>query len=361
MTSFAGIFALAVILGNDDPLTDQQIAIVRNNNQHVSFVANDTAKAPPAAFGQGTSLGGGSSVSEVPVLQDLPVLSRAAVEQRVPARPAQARGPVLREYRLATRINSVPGLEKVVSLSLKNKTAADVLQWMNKQGVNFAVNVDSLPKNRITLNMTNVPLHEVLSTVGEVLGGSWDVRNKTLIFQKHSASRGFATFPAELPMLPPMGGMEFVPAQGFAAPEMNFTFEPPKFKLEEFKMDFDGQEEPMKVMKIRLEALTEDIKVQAKKGMMDEKLAKDLQTRIEATMKDCEVEAKVMAVQEVEVDKFLKSITKEQKELMKKQGFLKLSDLTDAQLKFLKAQPRSEAKQFNLMLMKGDEKIIIKN
>ena len=75
------------------------------------------------------------------------------------------------------------GMDKPVSVHFTSASAADVLKWLAKQNVNFVANVDKMPKSKITVNLTHVPLHEALETVAMSLGGSWQVNGSTLVFQ----------------------------------------------------------------------------------------------------------------------------------------------------------------------------------
>ena len=75
-----------------------------------------------------------------------------------------------------------------------------------------------------------------------------------------------------------------------------------------------------------------------------------------------ELNFKGMTFKRVDPEKFSQSMSKAQKDLMKKQGHLKFSDLTEAQKAMLfEGLTKDMPKDFTFMFNVKGEKIIIKN
>ncbi|HLO99855.1 MAG TPA: hypothetical protein VK171_14770, partial [Fimbriimonas sp.] len=69
-----------------------------------------------------------------------------------------------------------------------------------------------------------------------------------------------------------------------------------------------------------------------------------------------------LGFKKVDSAKLLKSLTDGQKEIMKKQGFLKISDLTKEQKEMIFTDPKAEIKgDFSFILNLDGEKLTIKN
>lgn len=395
-----GIAALAVAAnGFDqagiDPQVDKQYAIVKQNEQPVAqSTTNQNSTLAPTVDSQAT--GGTISFSTCPANTSFGITidfqgsvpgfqagaTTAQGNSIPPTPPAVATTPGLpgqisiqsgpapsiayalsgqaRPAPMMTRIyggdnlRSLKGMDRKVSVKFNNATAADVLKWLGKQNVNFVANVDSLPKTKITMNVANVPLHEALESVAESLGGSWQIKGSTLIFRNSFFGS-----------LGSMGGTYAVPAprmnmQGWqnASPFMKLKGMPDG---ELFKFD-DNQ---LKMLK-GLDGRTFDFKFDEKalkdmKGF-DGKLFKFDENQLKAFKDMKGFDGKAFTFKKIDVKKFLNSLTKEQKELQKKQGFLKASDLTEEQRKMLFDGPKAELPtDFTMMLNQDGEKIVIKN
>src|SRR5204863_3003491 len=73
-------------------------------------------------------------------------------------------------------------------------------------GVNFVTT--GIPKDaRISLSVTNVPVGEVIQTIGEALGGSFKKTGNTFVFQKGQNPFTFEMRDGTLPMLKNFQGL----------------------------------------------------------------------------------------------------------------------------------------------------------
>jgi hypothetical protein len=203
------------------------------------------------------------------------------------------------------QLKTIAGMDRLVSLSFDNTSSVDVMSWLVKQDVNFIVNIDTLPKKQLTLNLKNVPIHEALQTLADVLDGHWEVKGSTAIFRSGaSISNRFilATMPRIEGTLSPLSGKGL------------------NFKIES---DFPGGLAPL--------------------GMGYNNFSRTHESQPSKTI----IEA-------------MKSLTKEQKALQKKQGFLYIKDLTDVQKKAL-VIPVSSQKGLTFTYIINGEKLIIKS
>lgn len=416
MPLITGIAALALMpAGNEfasiDPQVDRQFAYVKTVPT-VSMEGGEDMQQPP------------SPPSTSALLSELPVAVQGRVESTTPAR---AYG-----YAVAPSFNnlgSLKGMDRKVSVSLNNVTAADAFKWLNKQNVNYVANLDSLPKSKISLNMKDVPLSEVLSSLAEVLSGNWQVKGSTLIFKggfgfslTTPGSMSFKSVPGTL--FQSMPHMREAPAKAFnfqgkaLSPkemeklhsELGKVYEL-KFDHDAFEkmhMDFEGKAlSPKEMEKLRtelgkvyelkfdkgaLEKMHKDFEGFNKDGKVwiwgDEKMSKEDKAKMEkevadamkahkgallklgeikgdqlkALKEDALAKSQAFGFKKVDSAKLLKSISPSQKELIKKQGFLKISDLTKEQKEMIFTDPKAEIKgDFTFVLNLDGEKLTIKN
>ncbi len=85
---------------------------------------------------------------------------------------------------LATRSTSeeVIDQDKKITVRFKNASVDEVLDWLSNQGVNFVT--AGVPKDlKVNLNVSDVPLNEVIGVIAEALGGSFHLKGKTYVFQ----------------------------------------------------------------------------------------------------------------------------------------------------------------------------------
>ncbi len=83
-----------------------------------------------------------------------------------------------------TKLEQDPALEKRVSVIFERASFDDVLRWLGTQGLNFAAQPDSpRPTARITLQVTDLMLRDVLDAISEVFGGTWDKKGDVYLFK----------------------------------------------------------------------------------------------------------------------------------------------------------------------------------
>jgi hypothetical protein len=333
MTTIAGLLALSMLSTGDDPILDRQFAHVKNNTNANISIDDIQSVAQAAKTVQGTKL-------ESTIAQGFhakPDSSVAAPAAFAPDAPAQNRA--LR-YAPLRGLKDIKGMSKSVSVNFENKTASDILKWMSKQGVNFAVNVDSLPKNRISMHMTNAPLHDVLSAVADVLGGQWSLRNNTLIFNQGHSFRAFAP------------GFEFQPFAPIEVPVNGSGLKPLGKHMVEHEVVKGLHEKALRRFGEEMPKVLGE--VERVRAAEMPRIREEIE-RVRAIDTPKAREAK-----RIEVKNFMNSITKEQKELMKTRGYLKISDLTEAQKALINYDPKSTGK-FEMQISVDNEKIVIKD
>lgn len=72
-----------------------------------------------------------------------------------------------------------------VSVSFRNATAREVLDWLKNEGVNFVVDDGQINKDgRVSLNVVNKPLQTVMDALARAWGGHWEKKNDIWIFRK---------------------------------------------------------------------------------------------------------------------------------------------------------------------------------
>lgn len=398
MPLLSGIAALAVLnptmdLTAIDPQVDRQFAYVKTPP---AVVMDDN----PVAV-QGTAV-----PPTPPILAEIPVVGQAA-----PAKVVE--GTIAPRYYTTVAdaghsLGTLKGMDRKVSVNLNNVTAADALKWVGKQNVNYVVNLDTLPKSKISLNMKDVPLSEALSSIADVLGGHWQVKGSTLLFRG-----GFGFFSAPLA---PMGQTRmFAPGQtfrfdtkAFEMPDMKtFKFDgkvltPREFEkmhgemgkhLHDFKFDKEtmdklhkelgtlGKMHDFKFDKDTMEKLHKELGSLGKLHIDGQELSKEQRAKFEKDLsialkakdsallqlKDGEKlnslsKFQALGFKKVDSAKLLKSLTAGQREIMKKQGFLKISDLTKEQKEMIFTDPKAEIKgDFSFILNLDGEKLTIKN
>ncbi|MEI7577784.1 MAG: hypothetical protein WCK51_12900 [Armatimonadota bacterium] len=376
------LFAASMTIAmQDDLIHDKQYVVVKNNEQ-------------------GTSAGAGAGAGTSSTAVAGSVLPLTEVQTRdLPSRPAEViEVPRLAELPIvgnlfatnpsSDQLRRIPELKKDVSCAFVDASATDVLKWLSKQGVNFAGSSDSMPKGRLSLALKNVPLYEALDAIGEVFGGYWSLRGKTLVFR---AGRSYAiapdmavgrSIPARpldpkrpysitvpgMAVMPPMGAMPPMSAEGFRLRLDQNAFGdlaklreiPPMSQEERAKMQKDlavAREEISKSLK-EVERVRE-VDIRASRAELD-KARKDMEkvreidvraARIdmERARKDMEKAREEMTKAErahreassqlkdlgERMKKLMGSMTPAQWDLHKKQGHLMFNDLTKEQQKML--------------------------
>ena len=366
-----GIAAMALLSnGSDqlgvDPQIDKQYAIVKQGENPPTVLAADDRQGctKSASFSgtvgqtgniqisidqQGTTVAGGqiSTTNSSSASSGVTVIASPGIAIQgnskpltITTRPATALGGFWVD---SGNLQRLKGMDRKVSVKFNNAGASDVLKWLTKQNVNFVANTDTLPKSKITVNLANVPLHEALDAVADALGGAWMVKGSTLIFHT--------------------GGVRFSPfatTRNYTFPSEGFrTIDPRAFKMQPldgraFAYSFD-------------EKAYKDLgKLKGLDGktfnyQFDDKAFKELKTFNEKDGVFARTNG-TFGFKKVDAKKFLDSMSDAQKDLMKKQGYLKVSDLTEDQKKMIFENPKGELpKQFTFMLNLDGQKVTIKN
>ena len=313
----------------------------------------------------------------------------------VPATPSLfgQRAPMLPGMTIfgSDNLSRLKGMDRQVSVQFTNASASDVLKWLTKQNVNFVANVDKLPKSKITMNVSHVPLSEALETVAESLGGSWQVKGSTLMFRTGMFQPAMPFSPAKVGAMgkthlewqdfPQTGEMKSFSKMDESQLK---AFEKSMSDLKGFK--FDGKSfkeiDPKALAEMKsFKGFSQDGKAFAYK--MDPKQLEELKSH--GMMQDGKPfnfqwdpktlgemkswgdfkgfkNMKGFTFKKIDVEKFKKSLSTSQKDLMKKQGYLKFSDLTEAQRTMLFDKPSAEmAGDFTFVFGSDDQKITIKS
>jgi hypothetical protein len=128
--------------------------------------------------------------------------------------------------------------ENKITAQFRNAKATEVLEWLQKRGVNFVVNDGDIKDDvRVTLSATDVPQEGLLDALASALGGHWERRNGIRVFRK---GPGIA-----------FGTLNMVPAAPSAP--LNMAVPPTafmKFDSKDFDKDFDKR---MKDMSAQME------------------------------------------------------------------------------------------------------------
>ncbi len=437
MPFISGIAALAVLsAGFDqvglDPQLDKQYAVVKQGTDQPPVAAQASSHSNPSI-----GVDGQDGVNTLTVLHDKGVqgpgkpgdpvieitIPRASVSDiALPGQGAVARSASGFAFTQGS-LKSLKGMDRKVSVHFNDASASDVLAWLGKQNVNFVASSESLPKSRITMNLSGVPLSEALESVAEALGGNWQVKGSTLIF-RHGMSlfTPGQNFSYAMPgdMFGRNGFKAFGDLKGIEPKVFNFDGKSlkslPGMDGKAFKMDekwlkdmktmdgkvFELNDKMLKELQqkgkdgkpfvldgktlgdlkklqgdgralwLDDKALKDLMKQKGADGKMlwlDEKSMKDLMDKNGKIMGDMKARGlfekdffKGFTFKKVDAGKFLKSLSPGQKELMKKQGFLKISDLTDEQRGMIFDNPKGEMpKDFTMKFNVDGESVTIKN
>ncbi|GEM_PF-3242457 len=250
-----------------------------------------------------------------------------------------------------------------VTLRFDGASLKDVLKRLQKEKIDFAVDADSFKDRKVTLSLTDVPLSAALDAIGSALDAHWETVGSVRVLKKGARS-GFGTLDGNafrnftlptMPALPKLDGAgqkealraleqaqkELADAKGMneeqrktvlkaleeaqknlAGQNFNFNFTMPKgvydFKSTEgFKnLSPKDNEEFRKAME-RIRDMDKDA----------------LSRSYTHTIPIQGFDLKSLTLNGRGLGELLKSLTPEQKELQKKQGYLKPSDLTADQRK----------------------------
>ncbi|HEY0866982.1 MAG TPA: hypothetical protein VGE01_06380 [Fimbriimonas sp.] len=244
---------------------------------------------------------------------------------------------------------------KLVSVSFSNAGLPEVLGWMRKQGINFVMD-EALAKNRrVTLNVVNLPIGKVMDAVAESLEGHWVQRDGIYVFR---SGPGFYTQFGSMPAftVPSVPGSRFDPpkvdvkvktlpqGQGWAPRAFEWKFVNDEEIVEKVTKEL---RQSLRDSKVADEAFWERFSNELAKSLKKNLKERDaIFTDVTKTYKIDTIDPK--ALEEIrakfgstsisrtmDAKRFSQSLTPVQKELHKKQGYLKISDLTPEQREML--------------------------
>jgi hypothetical protein len=271
--------------------------------------------------------------------------------------------------------------DKRISLNFNNASLKDVANFLRKQKIDFAIDPDQFRDRRLTVSLSDVSSNTALSAIASALDAHWErVGNVNVLKKGTGFGQGFSSDfrwapqgSFNMPPMPKMPDMKFYQGQGMdkksmeeiqkAMEEAQKAFKNQQFQFKEFKgLDKAQQEEIRKALEgAQKEMERSRIQLRSLDGGkvygLDQKTLDQLRsngkildgTRIYGLDKkgldELRTRKRIVMADRSHIDELLKSITAEQKELQKKQGYLKVSDLTP--------------EQRNMMGIKGDGTIEI--
>lgn len=282
--------------------------------------------------------------------------------------------------------------QKKVSLTLDG-TVNDLVKWLSKEGVSFVIDKDALKNKKISVNISNQPLDDVMSALGDVMGGTWVQRGNVYTFKDGLKLRYFTGRDGQMD--------EKFADQFRLDSELNseqmkkFREDMEKFKVDMKKFKFDEKElqrlkgddvkffelKDLKDMKFPglekkdLEELKKELQ-KIEKGSKsskvkvftdsDIKLLEDLPLKLKELdleklneMKDLKIfEMPAVKLQSENFKRLLKSLTPSQKELQKSRGYLLITDLTPEQRKMIGTDPKGD---FSMSFSIDGESVVIKS
>ena len=279
-----------------------------------------------------------------------------------------------------------------VTVSFSNAPVSQVLDWLRKQDANFVVATSSLPSDlRLTLNVKDEPLSVVEKVIANAMGGNWANHDGILVFQKglggdspfallgsdghmfkvlpNGSSQFFAgpdgkSFELKLKDLDKLGdqlGPEFQKKmQDQFGPEFQKKMQDqfgPEFqkKLQdkfgpEFQKKLQDQFGPEFQKKLQDEfgpefqkKLQDQFGPEFQKKMRDQ-FGPEFQKKMEEQAKKWEGQTRVFSdgksggvfrFTNQDLDGLMASLTTDQRDLMKRRGYLTPKDLTEKQRKML--------------------------
>lgn len=89
--------------------------------------------------------------------------------------------------RLSTSSLAPQSSEKI-TVQFRDTKPAEVLSWLEKHGVNFVISASEISDStRVTLNVQDQPIDDVVNAIARALGGHWEKENGIRVFQKGNA------------------------------------------------------------------------------------------------------------------------------------------------------------------------------
>jgi hypothetical protein len=289
------------------------------------------------------------------------VSSNGAQDPGKPAPPAEVAAP--------TPASLEPALQQRVSVKFENAPLAEVLKWLQTNGVSFVIDQDSIPRDkRVTINIVNQPLDDVMEAIAAAFGGAWERHGSVYSF--NDRFRAFIAPGAAMEGIPKIHMKELEEL----GPEMHKHLSDIMKNIPEIDMKMlEGMGELKAIPKIKLEQMPElkDLDKKIREGVelklkgledlkgLDTKIHGDLELKLK-NMEDLKgLETKIRAGElegldkkirgEVELKmkeldketKLMESLTPSQWEKHEKHGYLTPADLTPAQREILGDLPKN--------------------
>lgn len=314
LATLALVSALEMSVDDLDPMLNSQFAIVQRNKGSEAKKSSSASPESKAISAEGqqppatVEVQKGTTILIEPAQIKGSVQSALGSAQELPESSFRMTFPNSFNFS-ASSLKSIKGLDKKISIKATNVTAAKISELLTKHGVNFVIRDKDVSAEKLTINLNNVPLHEALEVIGETLGGYWEAKGSTLVFKK-GAMFSFAPAMEGLGQFKDMKLLEGLPMM------------PPA----EFPKDF---------AKIR----EESSRMREQGARMREQAAKMREQSAKVREEASQARAEAAAKRKEQIEKFRSSLTPEQKNLMKKRGYLiGKDDLTKEQRELLNIQ-----------------------
>jgi hypothetical protein len=212
------------------------------------------------------------------------------------------------------RSDAAQEMSRRVDANFTGATFADVARWLREQGVAFAVDRSDVDENaRLELHGKGVPLSDVMAAIERAWGGRFEKVGAFYVFQRGSG-----------PRVGPRRSLFVLPPNAPLTPEQRERLEDTLKRLRE---DTADMRQRFRASAPELRQLEEMMR-QAEKRLHEWRAPDAPKAGEREETKDARP---VAPKRVVEPGKLMASITEAQWELHRKQGHLKLSDLTAAQ------------------------------
>lgn len=269
--------------------------------------------------------------------------------------------------------------DRKVTATFRGSSLQDILRWLTSQGVSFVADESKLPKDKkITLNVVDRPLKDVLQALATAMDGHWDSEGGMLVWRNGKAP-AFRFEPARpiSPIRPNAKGRAIpstpIPPQEpreFSDREMKmFRFDADKmFKgWKEIEVpDGNGGKQKIRVPEVDEKWMEEFAKNQ-------EKWARDLELRLE---KDFGKDGKnfrflkegktfspnsMIRIQTGDPSKLVKTLSESQRKTLKERGYLKVEELTKEQRAIVGLSELPKDANISIVINLDGEKIEIRS
>lgn len=294
-----------------------------------------------------------------------------------------------------------------VTKSFTNASAKDVINWLRSQTDNLVIDTTELPDRKLTMNVKGQDLDDVIEAVATALNMGWTKKGDIYVLREGGMNM-FRSFEGEMPDFDfdfdgldfDFEGMhdgdkrvfrfgpDFKESQDWETfkkemPELAEKLEKMRLEFEDmgdrnvfrFDSNFDGDWSELRKIKPEIAEKLEKMRIELKglgegEGNVfrfgpgfdgDWSELEEIRPEVREKLRKLRTEGKGMSFRlgkDLDLKKLKESMTDRQKELMNDRGYLKLSDLTDAQKEMLGELGDGK---FEISLSDGDTKIKIKS